>query len=170
MFHLLIFEIQSVLEYRDKTGLTMTMSKKIFDQFLIFVNLYQHAKQFIAYVLSSNKVSYTLIWWHDCISSISWCTNPKSFSFLISMNSNHQVHFWDTVNFRAQWSDLPYPFLTMPDQTIDELLNFVNFYQHSKTEAVSSICYGEIFDLKIMESDCLIVFWPVSQEQDFFQI
>ena len=32
------------------------------------------------------------------------------------------------------------------------------------------ICSGEIIDLKILQSDCLRAFWPISQEQDFSQI
>ena len=39
-----------------------------------------------------------------------------------------------------------------------------------KQEAVSSICSGKIFDLKILESDWLRAFWPISLEQDFSQI
>ena len=38
-----------------------------------------------------------------------------------------------------------------------------------KNEAVSSICSGEIVDLKILQSDWLRAFWPISQKQDFSQ-
>ena len=59
----------------------------------------------------------------------------------------------------------------MPNKNIfDQLLTFVNLYQHAKNEAVSSICSGEIVDLKILQFDWLRAFWPISQEQDFFQI
>ena len=58
----------------------------------------------------------------------------------------------------------------MPNQKIfDQLLIFVNLYQHTKNEAISSICSGEIVDLKILQSDWLRAFWPISQEQDFSQ-
>ena len=58
----------------------------------------------------------------------------------------------------------------MPKQKIfDQLLIFVNLYQHTKNEAISSICSGEIVDLKILQSDWLRAFWPISQEQDFSQ-
>ena len=44
----------------------------------------------------------------------------------------------------------------------DQLLIFINLYQHAKNEVVSSICTGEIVDLKILPSDCLRTFWPIS--------
>ena len=52
----------------------------------------------------------------------------------------------------------------------NQLLTFVNLYQHIKNEAVSSICSGEMLDLKIPQSEWLRAFWPVSQEQSFSQI
>ena len=59
----------------------------------------------------------------------------------------------------------------MPKQkNFNQLLIFVNLYQHAKNEAVSSICFGEIVDLKILQSDWLREFWPISQEQDLSQI
>ena len=64
------------------------------------------------------------------------------------------VHSSDAVNFRVQRPDWPHPFLTMPNQNIfNQLLTFVTLNQHAKIEAVSSICSGEIVDLKI---------WPMS--------
>ena len=96
---------------------------------------------------------------------------------LICMNlyqhaKNHfipSVHSWDTVNFRVQMPH-PHPFLIMPNQKmLVQLLIFVNLYQHAKNEAIWSICSGEIVDLKTLQSDWLIGFWPISQEQDFSQ-
>ena len=52
----------------------------------------------------------------------------------------------------------------------NHLLSFVNFYQHAKNEAVSSIYSGEIVDLKIPQSEWLKASWPISQEQHFSQI
>ena len=58
---------------------------------------------------------------------------------------------WDTPNFIVQRPDWPYSFLTMPNQKIfNQLLIFVNLYQHPKNEAVSSIFSGETVDLKIL--------------------
>ena len=83
-----------------------------------------------------------------------------------SVHSVHPfVHSSDTVNFRVQRLDWPHPFLTMPNQTIfDQILIFVNLYQHVKNEAVSSISSGEKVDLKILQSDWLRAFWPISQK------
>ena len=39
-----------------------------------------------------------------------------------------------------------------------------------KNETVSSIYSGELVDLKILQSDCLRAFWPISQKQDFSQL
>ena len=46
----------------------------------------------------------------------------------------------------------------------------MNLYQHAKNYIVSSICSGEMVDLKILESDWQRPFWPIFQEQDFSQI
>ena len=56
----------------------------------------------------------------------------------------------------------------MPNQeNFNQLFFFVNLYQQAKNEAVSSICSGEIVDLKILQSDWLRAFWPISQEKFF---
>ena len=41
---------------------------------------------------------------------------------------------------------------------------FVNLYQHATNETVSSICFGEMLDLKIPQSDWLRALWPISQK------
>ena len=43
----------------------------------------------------------------------------------------------------------------------------MNLCQHAKNEAVSSTCSGEKVDLKILQSNWLRAFGPISQEQDF---
>ena len=61
----------------------------------------------------------------------------------------------------------------MPKQKIFNQLstfNFVNLHQHAKNEVVFSICFGEIVHSKIMQSDWLRGFWPISQKQRFSQI
>ena len=58
----------------------------------------------------------------------------------------------------------------MPNQKIfDQLLIFVNLYQHAQNEAMPLICSGGIGDLKTLQSDWLRAFWPISQEQNFSQ-
>ena len=39
----------------------------------------------------------------------------------------------------------------------------------TKSETVSSICSGEMLDLKILQSEWLRAFWPLFQEQNFSQ-
>ena len=55
-------------------------------------------------------------------------------------------------------------------KNLNQLLIFVNLYQRAKNEAISSICSGRIVVLKILQSDWLRAFWPISQEQDISQI
>ena len=61
--------------------------------------------------------------------------------------------------------DQTHPFLTMPYQKIfNQLLIFVSLYQQAKNETISLFWSREI-----LQSDWLIVFWPISQEKDFCQ-
>ena len=52
---------------------------------------------------------------------------------------------------------------------LNHLLIYVNLYQHKK-KATSLICSGDMVDCKIVQSDWLRTFWPISQEQKFSQI
>ena len=65
LFHLFTFEIQSILEFHDQTVHThfwQMPTQKIFDQLLIFVILYQHAKnQFIPSFHSSDVVDFRVL-------------------------------------------------------------------------------------------------------------
>ena len=57
----------------------------------------------------------------------------------------------------------------MPNQKrFRSTLVFVNLYQHKKEPA--SLSSQEIVDLKILQSNLMRAFWPISQEQDFSQI
>ena len=59
----------------------------------------------------------------------------------------------------------------MPNQKkFNQLLIFVNLYQHAKNETVASIYSRKIIDLKYLQSHWLTAFWPISQEQDFSQL
>ena len=51
-----------------------------------------------------------------------------------------------------------------------QLIFFLNWYRHAKNQAISLMCSGDYFLLKILQSDWQRAFWPVSQEQDFYQI
>ena len=58
----------------------------------------------------------------------------------------------------------------MPQQKLfNQLLIFVDLYQHAKNEAVSSIFSGDMLDLKILQAEWLKEFWAISQEQYFSQ-
>ena len=46
----------------------------------------------------------------------------------------------------------------------DKLLVYVNLYQHAKNPAISQICSGDMVDRKILQSDWLRTFSPISQE------
>ena len=68
-------------------------------------------------------------------------------------------------------SFLRYSQLATPIQTFsDPLLIYVNLYQHAKNQAISLIYSGDMVDQKILQFDWLRTFWPISQEQNFFQI
>ena len=58
----------------------------------------------------------------------------------------------------------------MPTQNIfDQLLAYVNLYQHAQNQAISLICSGDMIDTKILQFDWLRTFRPISQEQNFSQ-
>ena len=58
----------------------------------------------------------------------------------------------------------------MPTQKIfDQLLAYVNLYQHAQNQAISLICSGDMIDTKILQFDWLRTFRPISQEQNFSQ-
>ena len=57
------------------------------------------------------------------------------------------VHSGDTVNFGVLQSDWPHPFLTIPTQKFfNQLLIYVNLYQHAKNKVISIICSGDMVD------------------------
>ena len=46
----------------------------------------------------------------------------------------------------------------------------MNLQQYAKNQAFSSFYSRDIVDLKILQSDWSIAFWPISQEPDFSQV
>ena len=59
----------------------------------------------------------------------------------------------------------------MPIQKFsDQLLIYVNLYQHAKNQAISLIYSRDVVDLKILQFDWLKTFWHISQESEFSQI
>ena len=70
----------------------------------------------------------------------------------------------------SPWPDWPNPLLAMPTPIFDQNVIFLNFYQHAKNQALSSVCSTIIVDLKSLQSDWLRALRPISQEKDFSQI
>ena len=133
-------------------------SQKFFDHYLIFVNLYQHAKnQFIPSVHSSDKVNFRVPSrdWPHPFSTMP--TRKISNHILVCVNLYQHVppkldncicsflRYTVNLEFREQTGHTH--ILTMPNQKLFEQLSiFVHFYQNAKNEAVSSICSWEITD------------------------
>ena len=46
----------------------------------------------------------------------------------------------------------------------------MNLFQHAKNRTFSSFCSRDTVNLKILQSDWLIAFWPISQEPNFSQV
>ena len=154
--------------------------QKIFYQLLIliFANLYQHAK----------KSVYPSVHYSDApcsdtgnvrVPSFLTMPIPKMFShLLICLNlyqhaKNQLIPFVNsrvTIHLKSRDQIDQTLFLAMPNQVFHQLVIFVSLSQHAKNEAVSLICSEEIFDLKILQSNWLRRFWPISQEQNFSQI
>ena len=81
-------------------------------------------------------------------------------------NLVHSINSFLRYNFRVPWPVWPPTFLTTPLlKVFDQLLIYVDLYQHVKNKAISLICSGDMVDKKILQSDWLRTFWPISQEQ-----
>ena len=78
------------------------------------------------------------------------------------------LHFFEngsTVNFGVSQPDWSHPFVTMATpKFFDQLLIYINLYQHPKNQAISIICSWYMVDWKILQSDWLRTIWPISQE------
>ena len=46
----------------------------------------------------------------------------------------------------------------------------MNLHQYEKNQAFSSFCSRDIVNIKILQSDWLRAFWPISQESEFSQV
>ena len=55
-------------------------------------------------------------------------------------------------------------------KNFDQLLIYVNLYQHVKNQPISLICSGDMFDQKILQFDWLRTYRSIFQEQKFSQI
>ena len=78
---------------------------------------------------------------------------------------------WDTANFRALRPKWPLPFFITPTPIpFDQPLISINLYQPAKNQSVSAFFSRNTVDLKILQSDSVRTFWPISQELDFSQV
>ena len=81
---------------------------------------------------------------------------------------NPSIPSWDTVNFRVLWPDWPHSFLTMPNQKCFD--RYVNLHQHTKNPGFHWFILEIRLIKKILQSDWLKLFWPISKEQKLSQI
>ena len=131
LFHQFIFKIQLILESHDQT----------FDQLLIFVNLYQHAKKSVH---SSDTINFRVPspdWPHLYLTK----PFPKDFQapfnlYELAKNKCMQkiqlipsLHSSDTVNFRVRKSRLTTPiFDHVKPKNFRPTFNFCEFVSTSK--------------------------------------
>ena len=52
----------------------------------------------------------------------------------------------------------------------NQLLLFMNLYQHVKNQAISPFYSRDIVDLKTLQTDWPRAFWPISEKLGFFKI
>ena len=93
------------------------------------------------------------------------CELKGHYHFWQSPPKNHWINFWlswicssmlETANFRVLWPDWPYPFLTTPTQQIfDQLLIFVNLYQHAKNQFIPYLHSSDTVNFTVPLHD-----WP----------
>ena len=110
--------------------------------------------QFLPSVHSSNTVSFRVPSRNWPLPFLTMLTPNFQSSFNLcefmptckkSVNSINS--FWRYSHFRLHRPDWSHPLFTMPNQKMfDQLLIFVNLYQHAKNYTVSSICVGEMVD------------------------
>ena len=53
---------------------------------------------------------------------------------------------------------------------LNQLLIYVNLYQHAKIQDILLICSGYMFDQKILQSDWVNIVWHIYQEPKFSQV
>ena len=73
-------------------------------------------------------------------------------------------------NLRVLWQEWLHPIFGNYTEIFKSTYNFMNLYQQTKNQAISSICSRDIVALKILQFDWTTAFLPISQKSDFFQI
>ena len=78
------------------------------------------------------------------------------------------VHFWDTINFRVPWLDLPNSILTLHTQKFsDQLLIFVSLYQHAKNQFNPSLHSSDKVNVRVPSPDSSQPFLTMSTPKLF---
>ena len=125
---------------------------KNFDQLLVFVNLYQHAKNQLLHLFICSSISSSNFQSHlnlhefapACKTQLISSIHSLMQSILESRDHSSHTHFNQKI--------------------LDRLLIFVNLYQHATKWGYFIDLLQRIVDLKILQSDWLRAFWPTSQE------
>ena len=106
--YLFIFEIQSILEASYQTHFWPWAPKKVFDQLLIFVNLYEDVKnQLIQSIYSSGTAFFRVPWtdfWHPFLTIYT----PKIFNQLLICVNLYQMcmkklRLFHQLTWRNSW-------------------------------------------------------------------
>ena len=81
-----------------------------------------------------------------------------------NFSGNFYFPYWSTVNFRVLWTHSGQTHFWPRSPLIDfnQLLIFINLYQHAKNKTFSWHCSGDIVDSKIGQSIWPRAFWPIS--------
>ena len=163
--------------------------QNIFDQLLIFTNLYQYAKnEFIHSAHSLDRVSYRFsspdspqLFWNvhnptDC-NLLLICMNLYQhaknrlifilfyFYFVFFFIIYNQLFLLKIQSILESMDQIGLThFWSSPIIKILMNLYFLQIFGNMQKEAVSSICSEEIVDLKMQQSEFLREFWPIFQE------
>ena len=86
--------------------------------------------------------------------------------FVLTCKNSVYSNCWFITEMQSNLES-PYLFLAMPTQKY--LLINVNLYQCAKNHTISWICSADMANQKVLYSNWLRTFWPISQEQKFYQ-
>ena len=175
LFHLFIFDIQSILESHDHTCHThlRPCPSKIFLTCFYFLKICINIKKIsfsICSFLTYSQLSPVTIWPHPFLAM----STSKTFKHLLICKNFYQhpknqlipsVHSSDTVNFRVHtWLTTPIFDHNQP-KNFQSAFNFCEFVSTCKKWSCFIYWFWrKIADLKILQSGWVSAFWPTSQE------
>ena len=165
------------------------MSSSIFVFFLVNLYLSENGRKSVRAVIFAILALFHRLVWNFFLAKYIvfeiavWksIASPSFRCFLLKMAKYKQFQNAKNVNGLVLRLKGPY-FWTTYDKVIMDTFNWQNLNQipegqvgrvswfHMEWhETISLIYSGEIVDLKILQSDWLRAFWPISQEQNFYQ-